>query len=78
MSHIIEEALKLPKEEKMQLYYALQQDLDAGNNLAEEELTIEEWKDITQRREDIDSEKIKAISLEQHLQWINNQNAAND
>ena len=40
MSSLIEEALKLPKEEKVKLYYALQEDLEFDDDILAEDILI--------------------------------------
>jgi hypothetical protein len=65
LSSLIEEALKLPKEEKVKLYYALQEDLEFDDNiLAEDELTPEQWKELDKRVKDAESGKAESISIE--------------
>jgi putative addiction module component (TIGR02574 family) len=71
MNPIIEEALRLPKEEKVKLYYALQEELEAEQKVVDEEgLSDEQWKEVNRRMEEIESGKMKTISLEEHLQWL--------
>ena len=60
MNTIIEQALQLPKEEKLELYYALQENLD--EEAGEEELTKEQWKQLNDITEQIDKGTIKKIS----------------
>ncbi len=65
MSSLIEEALKLPKEEKVKLYYALQEDLEFDDDiLAEDELTPEQWKELDKRVKDAESGKAEFISID--------------
>ncbi len=62
MSKIIEEILKLPKKKKIELYYALQENLDWDDNyLAEDDLTPEQWKELDKRVADLETGKVKAI-----------------
>ena len=59
---IIDKVMKLPKTEKIKLYYALQQDLDFDNDyLAEEDLTPKQWKELNKRIRNIESGKTKLI-----------------
>ena len=53
MSKIIDEALKLPPEEKKELYYALQDDLKEDTVLREDELTPEQWQEVNKRNHEI-------------------------
>ncbi len=65
MSMDIEEALKLPKEEKVKLYYALQEDLECNDTiLAEDQLTPEQWKELGKRIKDTEAENTELISIE--------------
>ena len=65
MSSFIEEALKLSKEEKEKLYYALQEDLDFNDNvLSEEELTHEQWRELDKRTGESELGKSELLSLE--------------
>ncbi len=58
--------MKLPKEEKIKLYHALQDDLEADDNvLREDELSPEQWIEINKRVADIESGSAKLISKEE-------------
>lgn len=65
MSTIIEQALQLPKEEKLELYYALQEDLD--EEVGEEELTKEQWEEVEKRYKDIENDASQFISGDEFL-----------
>lgn len=66
MSIIIEDVLKLPKEDKIKLYKALQEDLEPNENvLREDELTPEQWKEINKRAKEIESGKATLISRQE-------------
>ncbi len=70
MRTIIEEALKLPKEEKIKLYHALQEDLEFNDNvLHEDELTYKPRSEVKQRMRDMENNK-NVISLEEHIDFI--------
>lgn len=74
MRSIIEDALRLPKEEKVKLYYALQEDLNFEDNvLAEDELTPEQWKELERRTQDLADGKSGAIPIERFKQKLNDQ-----
>ena len=71
MNTIIEQALQLPKEEKMELYYALQEDLD--DELEDnDELTKEQWEEIKRRQRSIEDGTAKFISGDEFLSKLNN------
>ncbi|MES2329414.1 MAG: hypothetical protein V4539_07425 [Bacteroidota bacterium] len=65
MRKTIEDILKLPLEEKRDLYYALQQDLYEDNILREDELTPEQWQEVIKRNNGVESGKAQFISKEQ-------------
>ena len=55
---ILDDVLKLPKKEKVKLYYALQENLDLEDDyLAENDLTKMQWKELNKRLKDIESGK---------------------
>ena len=59
---IMDDVMKLPKKEKVKLYYALQEELDLSDDyLAENDLTKEQWKELNKRIKDIDSGKAVLI-----------------
>lgn len=64
MSTIIEQALQLSREEKLELYFALQEDLDEE---AGEELTKEQWEEIEKRYKDIKNETSQFMSGDEFL-----------
>ena len=60
---ILDDVLKLPKKEKVKLYYELQEDLDHEYNyLADGDLTKAQWKELNKRIKDIEIGKAKLIS----------------
>lgn len=62
---IVDKVMKLPKKEKVNLYYALQDDLDFDDDyLAENDLTPQQWAELDKRIKDLESGKVKAISWE--------------
>ncbi len=66
MDSLIELALKLPAEEKIKLYHALQEDLDLEDEiLSEPELSAKQWKEMNKRISDIDSGKSKMITVKE-------------
>lgn len=72
MSTLIEEALNLSKEEKIKLYYALQEDLGYDDNiLAEEELTSEQWTELDKRTKDAESGTSVSLLLEEFKKQMN-------
>jgi hypothetical protein len=70
MRKIIEDALKLSLEEKRDLYYALQDDLNEDTVLREDELTPEQWKEVTMRNNEFESGKAQLISKEGLVDYL--------
>lgn len=68
MNTIIEQALQLPKEEKLELYFALQEDLN--NDLDEDELTKEQWEQLNEISQQIENGSIKKISEEEMMMFL--------
>lgn len=63
---ILDDVLKLPKKEKVKLYYALQEDLDLEDDyLAEDDLTKSQWKELNRRIKEIETGKAKLIPWEE-------------
>lgn len=63
---ILDDVLKLPKKEKVKLYYALQEDLDLEDDyLAEDDLTKNQWKELNRRIKEIETGKAKLIPWEE-------------
>lgn len=63
---ILDDVLKLPKKEKVKLYYALQEDLDLEDDyLAEDDLTKSQRKELNRRIKDIETGKAKLIPWEE-------------
>ena len=69
MNTIIEQALQLPKEEKLELYYALQENLD--EEVGEEELTKEQWEEVEKRYNDIESDPSQFMSGDEFTKKLN-------
>ncbi len=62
---IVDKILKLPKKDKVNLYYALQDDLDFDDDyLAENDLTPKQWAELNKRISDVESGKVKLIPWE--------------
>ncbi len=70
MQKIIEDALKLPFEEKRDLYYALQDDLNEDTVIREDELTSEQWQELNKRYNEGESGKAQFISKEQLVDYL--------
>jgi putative addiction module component (TIGR02574 family) len=69
---ILDDVLKLPKKEKVKLYYALQEDLDLEDDyLAEGDLTKAQWKELNKRMKDIESGKANLIPWEDAKKMLN-------
>lgn len=69
---ILDDVLKLPKKEKVKLYYALQEDLDLEDDyLAESDLTKSQWRELNKRIKDIESGKAKLIPWENAKKMLN-------
>ncbi|NCU05266.1 MAG: addiction module protein [Chitinophagaceae bacterium] len=63
---ILDDVLKLPKKDKVKLYYALQQDLDLEDDyLAEDDLTKSQWKELNRRIKEIETGKANLIPWEE-------------
>ncbi len=62
MNNIIEAAMKLPKEEKIKLYHALQEELEMDDELHEDDLTPEQWEELKRREQLIKEGKVKWLS----------------
>ena len=59
---ITDKVLKLPKKEKIKLYYTLQSHLDFDDDyLAEDDLTPAQWKELDRRLKDIESGNARLI-----------------
>lgn len=59
---IVDKVMNLPKKERVNLYYALQDNLDFDDDyLAEDDLTPEQWAELDKRIKDIESGKVKLI-----------------
>jgi hypothetical protein len=71
MATVIEEALKLPKEEKLKLFHALQEELETEVVFREDELTKEQWAEINKRTSEIHSGKAKLISRNELAGFLN-------
>ncbi len=62
---IVDKVMKLPKNEKVSLYYALQDNLDFDDDyLAEDDLTPQQWAELDKRIKDIETGKAKLIPWE--------------
>jgi hypothetical protein len=70
MEKILKEVKKLTGNQKLKLYNALQKDLYSSDTAAKKELTPVEWKKITTRVTEIETGKVKGISLNEHLRWL--------
>lgn len=68
MNTIIEQVLQLPKEEKLELYFALQEDLD--NELEQDELTKEQWEQLNEISQQLEDGSIKKISEEEMMDFL--------
>jgi putative addiction module component (TIGR02574 family) len=69
---ILDDVLKLPKKEKVKLYYALQEDLDLEDDyLAESDLTKAQWKELNKRIKEIETGKAKLIPWEEAKKTLN-------
>ena len=62
---IVDKVMKLPKKDKVNLYYALQDNLDFDDDyLAEDDLTPKQWVELDKRISDIESGKANLIPWE--------------
>jgi hypothetical protein len=70
MEKILKEVKKLTGNQKLKLYNALQKDLYSPDTIVKKELTPAEWKKVTARVAEIETGKVKGISLSEHLRWL--------
>ncbi len=70
MQKILQEVKKLTNNQKLKLYNTLQKDLYLSDNSVKKELTPDQWKTIGKRLADLETGKVKGITLNQHLQWL--------
>jgi hypothetical protein len=70
MRKTIEDILKLPPEEKRDIYYALRDDLNEELILREDELTPEQWREVNNRNSEIESGEAQLISKEQLTDYL--------
>jgi hypothetical protein len=70
MQKILQEVKKMTNDQKLKLYNTLQKDLYLSDTTSKKELTPGQWKTIGKRLVDLESGKIKGITLNQHLQWL--------
>lgn len=62
---IAEKVLKLPKKDKIKLYYELQRNLDLDDDyLSEDDLTPAQWAELDKTIKDVESGKTKLIPWE--------------
>jgi hypothetical protein len=72
MRNIKEEVLKLPREEKIDLYNALMEDLGWGDDvMGNDELSPEDWIEIKKREAMIESGEAGFISFDEFKKKIN-------
>lgn len=67
MNTLKEEVLKLPREEKIELFAALKKDLESGDNdvVQEDDLSREEWAEMYRREKMLENGETKAITAEE-------------
>ncbi len=70
MNAIIEQALQLPKAEKLELYYALRENLDEEPE--ENTLTEEQWEEIKSRQRSIENGSAKLMSGDDFMDKLTN------
>ncbi len=70
MEKILKEVKKLSENQKVKLYNSLQKDIYSPDDTAKKELTPEQWKKITGRLTELETNKVKGISLNEHLKWL--------
>lgn len=70
MEKILKEVKKLTNNQKLKLYNTLQKDLYTPDDIAKKELTPEQWKKVTSRLNELETGKVKGISLNDHLKWL--------
>ncbi len=72
MSAIIEQVLQLPREEKLELLHALQDDLQWEEETLEEgDLSKEEWAEIYRRERMLESGETGVMTLDEFKQKLN-------
>ena len=70
MEKILKEVKKLTNNQKLKLYNTLQKDLYTPDDIAKKELAPEQWKKVTSRLNELETGKVKGISLNDHLKWL--------
>ena len=70
MEKILKEVKKLTGNQKLKLYNTLQKDLYSPDNAAKKEVSLAEWKKITARLTEMETGKVKGITLNEHLKWL--------
>ena len=70
MEKILKEVKKLTGNQKLKLYNALQKDIYLPDDMAKKELTPAQWREITNRITELETGKVKGISLNEHLKWL--------
>lgn len=72
MSTIKETVLALPREEKVELLHALQEDLQWDDDVLEDDdLTKEEWAEIHRREQMIENGEAGLMTLDEFTQKLN-------
>jgi len=70
MEKILKEVKKLTGNQKLKLYHALQKDIYTPDIAAKKELTPAQWKKVSSRVAEMETGKVKGISLNDHLKWL--------
>jgi hypothetical protein len=72
MSSVMEAVLKLPREEKIELLHALQEDLQWDDDVLEEDdLTKEEWAEITRREKMLENGGAGFMTMNEFTKRLN-------
>lgn len=71
MSKVIDELLSLPLEEKVNAYKLLKEDIENSNAIDVDDFSEQDLEEIEKRLSDLEKGKVRALSLEEHLSFVN-------
>lgn len=71
MINLIDEVLKLPIAQKKEAYFALQENLRASDIIDDDNFSESDMAEMEKRLEEMETGKVKGISLKEHLHFIN-------
>ncbi|MBC7588072.1 MAG: hypothetical protein H7178_06890 [Chitinophagaceae bacterium] len=71
MSKVIDELLNLSLKEKVNAYKLLKEDIENRNALDADDFSEEDLVEMEARLSDLGKGRVKALSLEEHLSFVN-------